>query len=411
MNTATSSRSLNSALGRAAAPTTKPALLVVIYANPDYYPPTVNALSILRRYFSITVVCRNVDIPFREWGNIEVVRVGRYKSAPAKQQQSGAAKALEYFRFCTAVRRATVTLQPAAIYAYDNYGFIAAIRTRAAGTPVVFHQHELPDLRASSWRLEAWITRYALRLTRAADLVVQPEINRARIWSQAAADSRRPMLVPNCSSRDFYSAEGDVRAIARRRFEQRKVFYVGWMSRSNGHVEALRAVAQMALPATLVLVGPHDAALGRYLTCLSDALGVGTRLELHGWVPHSECSRRFAACAVGLSLYKPVGANWEFNCSATNKLFEYAAMGLPVVVPDRKSYREFLNSDSWVAFANPDDPASIARAIEFILADRERYVAMSLAARKAHEEKYNYETVFQPVLARLEQLAAGSDLK
>jgi len=26
---------------------------------------------------------------------------------------------------------------------------------------------------------------------------------------------------------------------------------------------------------------------------------------------------------------------------------------------------------------------------------------MSLAARKAHEEKYNYETVFQPVLERI----------
>ena len=46
----------------------------------------------------------------------------------------------------------------------------------------------------------------------------------------------------------------------------------------------------------------------------------------------------------------------------------------------------------WKAF----DPVESAD-----LADRERYVAMSLAARKAHEEKYNYETVFQPVLERI----------
>ena len=46
-------------------------------------------------------------------------------------------------------------------------------------------------------------------------------------------------------------------------------------------------------------------------------------------------------------------------------------------------------------------PKLIRRSIEFILADRDRYVAMSLAARKAHEEKYNYETVFQPVLERI----------
>ena len=39
--------------------------------------------------------------------------------------------------------------------------------------------------------------------------------------------------------------------------------------------------------------------------------------------------------------------------------------------------------------------------------DRERYAAMSLEARKAHERKYNYETVFTPVLRRIEDLAAA----
>ena len=43
----------------------------------------------------------------------------------------------------------------------------------------------------------------------------------------------------------------------------------------------------------------------------------------------------------------------------------------------------------------------IARAIEFVLADRDRYVAMSRAARLAHETKYNYERLFAPVLNRI----------
>jgi len=91
--------------------------------------------------------------------------------------------------------------------------------------------------------------------------------------------------------------------------------------------------------------------------------------------------------------------------SASNKLFEYAAMGLPVVVPDRESYRDFLGDAEWVSYADVAHPRSIAHAIASIFADRERYVAMSRAARRAFEEKYNYERVFAPALERILELS------
>lgn len=395
---------------RETAPEGKPALLLVMYANPDYYPPTVNAVSILRRHFRVTVVSRNMGEPFRHWGETEIIRAGPYASVSVKKSLPPTAKALEYRRFCAAVNETAIDQTPAAIYAYDPYGFVAAMRARPSRqTPVVFHLHELPEVEGGSWRsLETWITRYAVRLTRSASLIVHAEANRARIWADAARDPRPPMIVPNCTSREFCSIAGDPRMLARLRFERRGLLCIGWMGESNGHLEVVRSLGESALATNLDLVGPYDPSFGSQLTRLAATLGISARVKLHGWVVHGELTRRFASDAVGLSLYKPVHRNWQFNSSATNKLFEYAAMGLPVVVPDRVSYREFLKDENWVAYADPEDPASIARATEYILADRDRYIAMSLAARKAHEEKYNYEIVFQPVLDRILEMTEST---
>ena len=76
-----------------------------------------------------------------------------------------------------------------------------------------------------------------------------------------------------------------------------------------------------------------------------------------------------------------------------------------MVVPDRESYRDYLGDAEWVTNADVDDPRSIARAIMSILADRERYAAMSRAARRAFEEQYNYERVFAPVRERILELS------
>jgi len=99
--------------------------------------------------------------------------------------------------------------------------------------------------------------------------------------------------------------------------------------------------------------------------------------------------------------------NWTFSASATNKLYEYAACGLPALVPDRASYREVLGAEPWVEFVDETDPRSIAAAITRILSDRAGYDARCRAARRAFEERFNYEAVFAPLLSRIVALAGG----
>lgn len=97
--------------------------------------------------------------------------------------------------------------------------------------------------------------------------------------------------------------------------------------------------------------------------------------------------------------------------TASNKIYEYAACGLPVIVSDQPNYREHLANESWVRFADPDNPKSIASAVEDIMSDFNKYQAMCLAARQAFEEKYNYESAFYPLFKTIQELVCGSEVK
>ncbi len=389
----------------------KPRLLISIYANPDFYPPTINAVAILKDHFEVHVLCRNMGAAIETWpSEVSLDRYGRYADTRAKEALPAGAKLLEYCRFIARTRAAVAKLNPALIYAYDVHAFIAALlsRPRARAMPLIFHLHELnePAL-LPIVSLQRWVAKAAMLTTKSADAVVFPEKFRARHWLEAARDSRPPIIVPNCPDRNFFPAPADWNLMIAERYLAREAVYVGSVSSQNGHLEGLRAIALLGGACRLRIIGSFEPDFERDFSSLARALGIGKLVSLDGWLPSDELLARAGRATLGLSLHKPLNKSLEFLGSASNKLFEYAAMGLPVVVPDTSSYRDFLGDADWATYADVEDPQSIANAISSILADRERYVAMSLAARRAFEERYNYPRVFAPALRRLLELSAA----
>ena len=390
----------------------KAPLLITLYSNPDYYPPTVYAVRILSSYFRIHILCRNMEKPFQDWpAGVTIERFGKYASVGDKEAAGACAKLIEYAKFVARARVLIKEIRPALVYAYDPHAFVASIVGRMVGssTPVIFHQHELPEMRSLSWAsLQGWVVWAALRGTKSADATVFPEKYRAREWLMAAGDSRAPIIVPNCPDQSYFPAPADWSGTIAERYCAREAVYVGSVGADNGHLEALRAIAIADGNVRLRVIGSFRPEFETNFNKLARELGVTKRISLDGWIAHDEVPARRSGSSAGLSLYKPVTKNLEYMGSASNKLFEYAAMGMPVVVPDRASYRDFLGDAEWVTYADVEQPASIARAIDSIFADRERYIAMSRAARRAFEEQYNYERVFAPALERMFELAGWS---
>jgi glycosyltransferase involved in cell wall biosynthesis len=387
-------------------PSSPPRLLVVFYANPDQYPPTYNAVSLLRACFRVRVVSRRTERESRSYPeDVRLDRVGAARSAQEAAAQSAPRKLADFLEFVAAVRRAIREDAPRVIYAYDPYA-IVAVALAGGRAPLVYQRHEVEELdRISRRSLGGWVLRASLPLSRRAALVVFPDRGRAEYYARFVPGLPEPMIVPNFPLRATFPAP-DLASLVDGRFERRQVFYRGALGGSNGLREAVRAFARVAPPASLRLCGPGSPDFVRELEALATELGVRDRVDLAGFIPSfDQLNRETLAGSVGLLLYRAVDTNWAWSASAVNKLYEYAACGMPALAPDRASYREFLGGEDWVELVDEADPAAIAAAIERVLSDRARYAERCRAARRAFEERFNYESAFAPLRDRIVALA------
>jgi glycosyltransferase involved in cell wall biosynthesis len=133
----------------------------------------------------------------------------------------------------------------------------------------------------------------------------------------------------------------------------------------------------------------------------------GGRAHVLEAVPPSELLPWVASADVGVMAIQPSTLNHRL--STPNKLFESLAAGLPVVVSDFDEMRAIVLDDPagpLGAVCDPNDPASIARAIRSILErppeDREALRARCLVA--AHE-RWNWTTEVDRLLALYRDLA------
>src|SRR5207237_5494647 len=104
----------------------KSTLLMLLYANPDYYPPTINAARLLREYFSVHILCRNMEKLVARWpADVSIDRIGPYASERDKEGAGPLEKFREYVRFVLAVKHTVSSLKPQVIYAYDPHALAA----------------------------------------------------------------------------------------------------------------------------------------------------------------------------------------------------------------------------------------------------------------------------------------------
>ncbi len=337
---------------------------------------------------------------------VRIDRVGPSVSPSEQLAASPAAKLAEYARFVRAVRAALAAERPQVVYAYEPHA-LAALAIAGCGAPIVYHRHDLEALGPIDRRsLQGWLYLWARRLGRSADLLVMPERQRAIDYQRFVGDDRAALVVPNFPLRASFPPIDDWGAVLARRSGERQVLLRGALGPDNGILEMVRALAHLDASISLRLCGAAAPSFEREIVALAAGLGVSDRMRCDGYVPYARMNRETVAASVGVVLYRPTNINWQHLGSATNKLYEYAACGVPAVVPDRPSFREFLGGETWVAYADAADPASVAQAIEGLLSDGEAYEARCRAARRAFEERFNYEAVFQPLLAKVLELAA-----
>lgn len=160
-------------------------------------------------------------------------------------------------------------------------------------------------------------------------------------------------------------------------------------------IEAARLV-QQELPLTFVLTGSGEKE-GEWRR---QAAGLGNVL-FTGWVDQDRLAALASLAWAGLAAYK-AGA----LMSLTNKLFEYMAYGLPILVALPGEARELVEEADCGVFYEPGSPQALCRALRKLCADEAGRDRMARNARRAFEQRYSADAVYGGMTAHLERVAA-----
>lgn len=154
-------------------------------------------------------------------------------------------------------------------------------------------------------------------------------------------------------------------------------------------VEAVARIRTEVPSAQLEVYGDGDSI--PEIRALTETLGVADHVRLsQGFLPHAEVLERIKTASVGVVPNLPTPLN---RFALSTKLFEYVALGIPVVSADLPTIREHF-SDSEVRYFKAGDADDLAGALLDVHRDP------AAAALRAKAALLRYERYRWPVYAR-----------
>jgi glycosyltransferase involved in cell wall biosynthesis len=257
------------------------------------------------------------------------------------------------------------------------------------GAQLVYDSHELWADRNGRWEWRPWLLLSEALFVRAADEVLTSSPGYADVLA-ARYRTPRPTVVRNIPENRFAIPaelpagssgvqDGALpRSAARSRARERPVaasadggrpavalvVYVGGLMPGRG-LERMIDALPLIPEARLRAIGPVAPRYRASLLTRAEAAGVADRLELRAPVPPTEVGSALAGAAVGLCLIQPICRSYEL--SLPNKLFEYAAAGVPVLASDLPVIGELVRRDGFGVLTSAEDPHTIAASLERLL--------------------------------------------
>ena len=263
---------------------------------------------------------------------------------------------------------------------------VAATVPRLLGAKVIFDVHDLSDdmfaMRFGS-RRGARVFDRILRLvesaaTRFADFVITVhEPYRRELETRGVPPDKTTVVMNTVDERLLPSA-----GLERKR-DGFRIVYHGTVTPPYGVnllVEAVARIAEDVPDVRLDIYGAGDEV--PKISALAESLGVADRVTLSArYLPHVEVLERVRVASVGVIPNLPVRFN---RLALSTKLFEYVALGIPVVCADLGAIREHF-SDSEMLFFTAGDADALASALLETWREPDTAAARSKAALDRYE--------------------------
>ncbi|MCB0518003.1 MAG: glycosyltransferase [Lewinellaceae bacterium] len=373
----------------------KSRLLAVIYSHPEGYPPTLNALTQLSGMFDEVSVLYRPVLPV-EWEYGDNVRLHPSGDEMHVREQEALPihkKMLLFANFVRDFRQLIKTEQPDVVLLYDPLATLAFSFVRSVipeSTIVWYHNHDVLEAAQRKYSLNWFAYRTEKKMFPYFDMFSLPAQERRQYFPMENLKGQY-FFLPNQPAISLYSRFQDIEKTDR----QFRVIFQGHVAEGHGIEEILSLMPceVQGRPLHLVLKGwIRDDFKEKLLETIKEK-GLENQVEFAGYTAYQELPKLTASCHVGIAIHTKTDIMNKTLGTASNKIYEYAAVGLPVLYFDNPHFKEHLGRFEW-AMATDVSPASLKACFEKIAGDFER---LSAAAKRDFRKDLNFEHHFRQV--------------
>lgn len=368
-------------------------LLVSIYSHPEYYPPTLSALENLSlMYKDIYVLHRNLlgfDWKYPE--NVHLVGAKR-EYQPHEVEAAGFIRKLGwYLAYAWKFLRMMRKYRPDTLLIYDYLAILAyRLVYLFAPKPTVtwYHNHDVAEKQYIrrhsiswwSWKSEKWIFPKL-------QIFSLPSIERKFCFPMKSLNGEFVFL-PNFPSGMIYKNGSPA---LKNNDKVYKILFQGSIGPMHGLEEIIPLLKERIAGKDLILV-LKGFIKPKYLELLKSVAAennVSEKLLYIGPTDYREVIENGRTCHIGIGIHKKDDIMNKTLGTASNKIYEYAALGLPVILYDNEHFREILGKYEW-AFFTDTSSNTLRDCLEKIIADYPRLsdLALSDFKRQLSFEQY-----------------------
>lgn len=182
------------------------------------------------------------------------------------------------------------------------------------------------------------------------------------------------------------------------------VLYTGGISRRRGIEEMIEAVriANKKVDVKLLLIGkPIEAGILPLIEANRDIV------DYRGFLDWKEAVEIYRIAKVGLYIVHPTSG---LAGNLPNKIFEYMAMGIPIIASGEESWRRYIEETDSGFIIDGFEPTCYAEKIVYLFKNKDEARRLGANGRYAFETHFNWEAESKKLLALYNRILEGEDI-
>jgi glycosyltransferase involved in cell wall biosynthesis len=229
--------------------------------------------------------------------------------------------------------------------------------------------------------LISWVERYAAKKVNHLFVVVNESADRLIAMG---IDKNKISIVSNTP--DLKTFIGNKQSYKKNYLQ---MIYVGFIQEGRGLDTVIHSLSKLkgkTLPIKFVVIGD-----GNYLNKLKELVikqDAEKMVEFMGWIKNTSIPKHISTSDIGVIPHQKTD---HTDTTIPNKLFDFMACGLPVIVSDANPMKRIVNEEHCGLVFKSGDPDDFCQAVMNLIDSSDKLIEIGANGRRAVERQYNWE--------------------